>query len=97
MAQLGLVRHERAWGGAGAYGQADVRLKHRLIVRLPLTLQLRLIALVTGLRLIGLGLGLGFGLGVGLGLEEVFVFDSKSENMDRAVEAVEAVSEARAV
>ena len=35
---------------------------------------------------------------MGLGLEEVFVFDSKSENRDRAVEAVsEAVSEARAV
>ena len=29
-----------------------------------------------------------------LGLEEVFVFDSKSENRDRAVEAVESVSEA---
>ena len=28
--------------------------------------------------------------------EEVFVFDSKSENKDRAVEAVESVSEARA-
>ena len=36
------------------------------------------------------------GLGLGLGLEEVFVFDSKSENRDRAVEAVELVSEARA-
>ena len=35
--------------------------------------------------------------GEGLGLEEVFVFDSKSENRDRAVEAVESVSEARAV
>ena len=35
--------------------------------------------------------------GLGLGLEEVFVFDSKSENRDRAVEAVQAVSEARAV
>ena len=34
-----------------------------------------------------------FSLGLGLGLEEVFVFDSKSENRDRAVEAVEAVSE----
>ena len=33
----------------------------------------------------------------GLRLEEVFVFDSKSENRDRAVETVEAVSEARAV
>ena len=40
---------------------------------------------------------LGLGLGLGLGLEEVFVFDSKSENRDRAVEAVESVSEARAV
>ena len=38
-----------------------------------------------------LGLGLGFGLG------ENFVFDSKSDNRDRAVEAVESVSEARAV
>ena len=37
------------------------------------------------------------GLGLGLRLEEVFVFDSKSENRDRAVEAVEAVSEARVV
>ena len=37
------------------------------------------------------------GLGLGLGLKEVFVFDSTSENRDRAVEAVEAVSEARAV
>ena len=37
--------------------------------------------------------GLGFGLGL---LEEVFVFDSKSENRDKAVEAVESVSEARA-
>jgi len=36
-------------------------------------------------------------LGLGLGLEEVFVFESKSENRDRAVEAVESVSEARAV
>ena len=35
--------------------------------------------------------------GLGLGLAEVFVYDSKSENRDRAVEAVEAVSEARAV
>ena len=42
-------------------------------------------------------LELGSGLGLGQWLEEVFVFDSKSENRDRAVEAVEAVSEARAV
>ena len=35
------------------------------------------------------------GLGLGLGLEGVFVFDRKSENGDRAVEAVESVSEAR--
>ena len=28
-------------------------------------------------------------LGLGLGLEEVFAFDGKSENRDRAVEAVE--------
>ena len=34
-------------------------------------------------------------LGFGAGLEEVFVFDTKSGNRDRAVEAVEAVSEAR--
>ena len=34
--------------------------------------------------------------GLELGLEEVFMFDSESENRDRAVEAVEAVSEARA-
>ena len=34
---------------------------------------------------------LGFRLG--LGLEEVFVFDSKSENKNRAVEAVESVTE----
>ena len=40
-------------------------------------------------------LGLGLGLGSGLGLEEVFVFDSKSENRDIAVEAVKSVSEAR--
>ena len=42
---------------------------------------------------------LEFGLGLRLGLrsEEVFVFDSKSENKDRAVKAVESVSEARAV
>ena len=40
---------------------------------------------------------MGLGLGLGLGLEEVFVFDSKRENRDRAVEAVESVSEARAV
>ena len=40
-----------------------------------------------GARL-GLGLGLGLVLGLGLGLEEVFVFDSKRENRDRAVEAV---------
>ena len=33
---------------------------------------------------------------LGLGLEEVFLFDSKSENRDRAVEAVESLSEARA-
>ena len=52
---------------------------------------------------LGLGLGLGLKLelesvlGLGFGLEEVFVFDSKSENRDRAVEAVESVSEARAV
>ena len=37
------------------------------------------------------------GHSLGLGLEEVFVFDSKSENRDRAVEAVESVPEARAV
>ena len=36
-------------------------------------------------------------LGSGPGLEEVFVFDNKSENRGRAVEAVESVSEARAV
>ena len=36
------------------------------------------------------------GLALRLGFEEVFVFDSKSENRDRAVEAVESVSEARA-
>ena len=35
-------------------------------------------------------------LGLRKGLEEVFVFDSKSENREIAVEAVEAVSEARA-
>ena len=39
----------------------------------------------------------GLGSGLGLGLEEVFLFDSKSEHMDRAVQAVESVSEARAV
>ena len=39
---------------------------------------------------------LSLGPGSGLGLEEVFVFDSKTENRARAVEAVEAVSEARA-
>ena len=56
---------------------------------------LGLLGLVLGL--VGLGLvELGFG-GVGLGLKGVFVFDSKSENRDRAVEAVESVSEARAV
>ena len=37
------------------------------------------------------------GCGSGLGLDEDFMFDSKSENRDRAVEAVEAVLEARAV
>ena len=42
-------------------------------------------------------MGLGIGLGSGLGLEEVFVFDNTSANRDRAVEAVESVSEARAV
>ena len=42
-------------------------------------------------------LRLGLGLGLRLGLEEVFVFDSKRENRDRAVEAVESVSEARAI
>ena len=42
-------------------------------------------------------LELGLGLGSGSGLEGVFVFDSTNENMDGAVEAVEAVSEARAV
>ena len=31
------------------------------------------------------------GLGLGLGLEEEFVFDSKRENRDRALEAVESV------
>ena len=36
-------------------------------------------------------------MGLGVRLEEVFVFDNKSENRDRAVEAVESVSEARAV
>ena len=39
-------------------------------------------------------LGLGFGLEEEL--EEVFVFDIKSENRDREVEPVEAVSGARA-
>ena len=42
----------------------------------------------------------GRGLGLGLGLEEVLVFDSKSEKMNRAVEAVksvESVLEARAI
>ena len=43
------------------------------------------------------GLKLGLVSGLELGLEEVFVFDSKGENRDGAVEAVEAVSEARAV
>ena len=32
-----------------------------------------------------------------MGLEDVFVVGSKSENKDRPVEAVESVSEARAV
>ena len=65
--------------------------------------------LVSGLGLdifLGLGLELGLGLGLGLmldvlglslGLEEACMFGSKSENRDRAVEAVESVSEARAV
>ena len=44
-----------------------------------------------------MGEHVGLRLGLGLGLEEVFVFDSKSENRDRAVEAVESVPEARAV
>ena len=49
-----------------------------------------------GLRLgLGSGLGLGSRLGLGLWLEEVLVFDSESENRDRAVEAIEAVPEAR--
>ena len=43
-----------------------------------------------------LWLGLVLRLVLGLGLEEVFVFDSKNENRDRVVEAVESVSEARA-
>ena len=34
--------------------------------------------------------------GIGGGLEEVFAFDSKRENRDRAVETIESVSEARA-
>ena len=34
---------------------------------------------------------------VRIGLEEVFVFDSKIENRDSAVEAVELVSESRAL
>ena len=38
-----------------------------------------------------LGLGLDL-LGLGLGLEEVFVFDSKCENKDTAVEAIESLS-----
>ena len=47
--------------------------------------------------MLGLGFELGLGIGwfltgLGLGFEEVFVFDSKSENRDRTVEAVEAVS-----
>ena len=45
-------------------------------------------------------LGTDLGLRLGLELEEVFMFDSNSENRDKAVEAVEAVesvSEARAV
>ena len=37
------------------------------------------------------------GLGVGLGLEEIMVFDSKSENRDRAVETGESEPQARAV
>ena len=41
-----------------------------------------------------LGIGLGSALALALALEEVFVFDGKRENMDSAVEAVEAVSEA---
>ena len=42
------------------------------------------------------GLELGLRLGLRLGLEEVFVFDSKSGDRDRAVGAVETVLEARA-
>ena len=34
-------------------------------------------------------------LGLGLRLEEVVVFDSNSENRDRAIEALESLSEAR--
>ena len=34
--------------------------------------------------------------GLGLGLDDVCVFDSKSEDRDRAAETVESVSEARA-
>ena len=49
-----------------------------------------LLAVIGSLQLAGLGLGLG------LGLEDVLVFDIKSENRDRAAEAIEAVSEARA-
>ena len=50
------------------------------------------------LECLGCGfLGSHLQLELGLGLKEVFVFDSKSENRDRAVEAVESVSEARAV
>ena len=36
-------------------------------------------------------------VGIRVRVKDVFVFDSKSENRDRAVEAVESVSEARSV
>ena len=42
-------------------------------------------------------LGLGLALRLGLGFKEDFLFDSKRENRDRAVEAVKSVSEARAI
>ena len=49
-----------------------------------------------GVRVGDAGATLVLRCGLRLGLEEVFVFDSKSENRNRAVEAVETVSEARA-
>ena len=75
----------------GVRGRGRVRHAGTYLQRVRVTVGVRV-----GVR-VAVRVGVTVRVILGLGLEEVILFDSKSENRDRAVEAVEPLSEARVV